>query len=449
LTRKIFVVAVPLLAVALVATRYNQNWYFYDEWSMIHRVLVTRHHILQGATLSYNGHFYLIAYFVYKAQLALGLSQHVLIWAIFCSTLVALNVSVALVLWAGGVPSSVAIIAGVVMAYFGPGAELMTFEINFTMDAAIALPIFAGFFVLHANDRRASVAIIATLLLLAVVFDSATAFAGLAFVAVLLLLRWRDRWALVALLPAAIVGGIFTLAQDASLTTPATPGQQTLFGVRLLLRAFGGLVGGTQLAGAIALATGASALIWVLCKRALEPTTASLVTAGLASGLLMVAITAWARAGLVKDDFFDFNRYISLAAVYLLLALLPTAVVAARALGRVGTRGLEPVLGCLLAVVFLLNLRPLMHYRTTIETWMAQTHSLVQHVTWVMSRGCPLGHSLNLSAEPLGTLDPQVTVGLLRQLETVGALKPPSHQPPRVPVVAPTAWNSAAAAVCS
>lgn len=448
--RQALVIALPLLGLALVAVRYSDNWYFYDEWSMIHRVLATRHEIVQGATLPYNGHLYIICYLVYKAQLAMGLSNHALVWGIFCASLLAVNVAVAMVLWAAGVPPVAATVAGTVIAYFGPGAQLMTFEFQFTMDAAIALPIVAGYFVLRDRNRPLSSAVVALLLLLSIIFDSATAFAGLIFAAVLVVLRWRDRWTVVALGPSVLAGSALLLAAHAALLTqPATPGQQALFAVRLLLLALGGLVGGGKVAGLVMLVASAAALAWAVHREASSSATRYLVTAGLVSGLVMVALTAWSRAGLVKNDFFDFNRYISLVAIYLLLALAPLLVAVARA--TLGNRAwsIEPALTCLLVVVFALNLQPLNRYRNTIESWMAQTHALVEDVTWSMSKGCPSGESPDMTAQPLGTLDPQITVALLSELEASDRLAPPTRQPRLPPIVAPKAWRSAASAVCS
>ena len=448
--RRALVVALPLLGLALIAARYKDNWYFYDEWSMIHRVLATRNKILQGITLPYNGHLYIICYLVYKAQLALGLANHALVWSIFCASLLAVNVAVAMVLWAGGVPPLASTVAGAVIAYFGPGAQLMTFEFQFTMNAAIALPILSGYFVLRDRNRSLSSVLVAVFLLLAIIFDSATAFAGLIFVAVLVALRWRDRWMLVALGPAVVAGATLLLAtHGALLTQPATPRQEALFAAKLLLLALGGLVGAGKAAGIVVLVASASALAWALHKHALSATTAYLVTAGFVSGLAMVTVTAWSRAGLVKNDFFDFNRYISLVAVYLLVALAPLFVAVARTILAHRAWSIEPVLACMLVVVFLLNLQPLARYRSTIETWMTQTHALVEDVTWSMSKSCPSGESLDPAAQPLGTLDPQITVGLLRELEASGSLEPPARRPALPPVVTRTAWRSAASAVCA
>lgn len=416
---------------------------------MIHRVLVTRHDILQGATLLYNGHFYPICYLVYKAQLALGLGNHALVWSIFCASLLAVNIAVGITLWVGGVPPLASAVAGSLIAYFGPGAQLMTFEFQFTMDAAIALPILSGYFVLRDRNRPLSSILVAVLLLLSIAFDSATAFAGLIFAAILVLLRWRDRWMVVALAPSVVAGAtLLVTTHGALLIQPTTPKKEALFAARLLLLALGGLVGGGKAAGVVVMVASAIALAWVLGKHALSATTGYLVTAGLTSGLAMVAVTAWSRAGLVKNDFFDFNRYISLVAVYLLAALAPLFVVVARTVLTRKAWLIDPCLPCLLAVAFFLNLQPLNLYRNTIQTWMAQTHALVEDVTWSISRGCPSHHSLNLTAQPLGALDPQITVGLLHQLESAGNLTPPARRPVLPTVVTPAAWRTAASSVC-
>lgn len=448
--RRIIIVLLPVLGILLVAPRYNKNWYFYDEWSMIERVLSTTHNLLHGAVEPYNGHLYIICYFTYKAQLALGLTGHTFLWVLFCSSLLLLDISLALLLYAAGVPALIASVAGIVMTYFGPGAQLMTFEFQFTMDAAIALPLLAAYFVLRYDDRRLrGGTLIAATLLLSVIFDSATASAGLLFVAILLLLMWRDRWALVAISPSVAISIAFLLGNHSTiLTAAATASQEALFGVRLLLRALGGLVGGGEVAGGILLVISVASIVVAAAKHLFSQKTLYVITAGATSGLAMDAVTAWSRAGLVGDDFFDFNRYISLVAVYLLVALLPAAVALLRALPTRSDAFVEPTFAGLLVTVFILNLGPLTHYRNAIESWMAQTHALVPHVLWAVGRGCPAGRHLDAAAEPLGTLDPQITVGLLLRLEQLGSLKPPLRPSSNPVFVAPTAWR-AAASICS
>ncbi len=436
--------AVPLLAVLIVATRYNRTSYFYDEWSMLQRVLTTRSNVINGATLGYNGHLYVVCYFVYKAQLALGLSNHALIWIVFCASLVALTVATTLVLRAGEVPLLPALAAAVVITYFGPGAQLMTFEFQFTMNAALACSLLAGFCLLTAKHRRRSSLYIAALLLLAVVLDSATAFAGGLFIAMLMLLRQRDRWAIIALAPSAFLGALFTfVSHNALLAAPATINQRLAFAAHLTLLALGGIAGGGQIVGALMLVLTVSALGWSLRAQRLPRSTRDLVVAATVSALAMIAITTWSRAGLVRGDFFDFNRYISLVAIYCLLAVLPLAFRVLLSIPAVTARTASMLLALLLTVVFILNARPLTHYRATIEMWMAQTHALVAEATWTMSASCSHSASLNYTATPLGSVGPQVTVALLYRLEHYGALTPPRQPPVRPPVVSAAQWQNA------
>ena len=444
-TRQAATLAAALLAVLIVATRYGRTYYFYDEWSMLNRVLSTRADVLNGATLGYNGHLYVICYLVYKAQLALGLSNHALIWAVFCASLVALTVATAHVLHAAGVPTLPALAAGVLITYFGPGAQLMTFEFQFTMNAALACSLFAGAAMFTISNRRRSALLTSLLLLLAVLFDSATAFAGGIFVTMLVLLRWHDRWAILALAPAAIVGAVFSIAsQNALLTTPATLAERATFALHLVLLSLGAIAGGEQLAGACMLLVLATALITRLRRYPLPRPTRDLVLAASVSALAMVGITAWSRAGLVKGDFFDFNRYIALVAVYCILAVVPIALQLLSSFPTIRTPTASALLTLLLAVVFILNAQPLTRYRSTIEAWMAQTRALLTEATWTMSTRCPQPTHLDPGAAPLGSVGPQVSVALLHRLEQYGALTPPSRPPVEPAFVTHAQWRAAA-----
>ena len=144
----------------------------------------------------------------------------------------------------------------------------------------------------------------------------------------------------------------------------------------------------------------------------------------------MSAIIATTRGGLVGHDFFNFNRYIAIVAVFLLAALLPAAVSVARRL--VGRRSvwIGPVVAVIFTIAFVLNLTPLLHYRRVVEGWQIQSHALVAQASEQLARGCPNGVTPPDNAEPLGSLGPQVDVKILRQLAARGAL----HLPGRAPI---------------
>ena len=413
---------VPLGAVALVATRYSHNWYYYDEWSLIQRALDSPNQF-RAAFESYNGHLYLFPFLVYRAQLALGLDGHSCIWVIFCVSLVVCNVSVALTLWAAGVPAFGSVVAGAVVTYFGPGAQLVTFEFLLAIVAAVAFSFLAAYVALRKRPSIGPAMTVAVLLLVATGFDSGTASGGVVFVAVLLALRWRDRWALVAAVPPLAAGLAFPIVAGTSPLWTAGLGKEVLFGVRLLLLSFGGLAGGGKIAGGIVLMVACGLIVPAIASRRIPREAGQCLVAGTVAALMMVGVIAAERAELVGSDFFHYNRYVAIVAFYLLVALLPSAVsVVGNLMGRrAGWVG--PVTAVLLAVTFLLNLGPLLHYRGIVERLATETHVLVVQASEVLATGCPDGLPVTEDAAPLGSLDPHLTVRLLRQLETRGFLR--------------------------
>ena len=111
----------------------------------------------------------------------------------------------------------------------------------------------------------------------------------------------------------------------------------------------------------------------------------------------------------------------------MLAALLPAAVSVARDLAGRRAVWIGPAVAAFFTVAFLLNLAPMLRYRRVVEGWQTQTHALVAQASAQLARGCPNGVSPPENAQPLGTLGPQVTVALLRQLEARGSLHFAGH----------------------
>jgi hypothetical protein len=419
---RLTVALVPIGGVALVATRYRRNWYFYDEWSMIQRVLVSSSPI-RSAFESYNGHLYLFAFMVYRVQLALGLNGHAFVWAIFCLTLIASNVAVALTLRTAGVPAFASVVGGAVITYFGPGAQLMTLEFQFGMVGAIAMSFFAAHVVLRQRSSFRAAVAVSSFLLVATTFDSGTATAGVVFVAVLLALRWHDRWAVVALGPSVAAGATFLLASGPLPRWPAGIGAQARFAVHLVALAAGGLVGGRQIAGGIVLGVACIVFIPAIATGRMSREAGHCLAAGLTAALVMTAIIANTRAGLVRNDFLEYNRYVALVAVYLFVSLLPAAVVIVRGVVDRRSVWIGPATATLLVVVFVLNYAPLTRYRRLVEGWQTTAHLLTAQASEQLALGCPNGKPPADDTMPLGALSPQLTVGFLEQLEDRGSLR--------------------------
>ena len=437
LWRRVVVLAVPLGALmVMVVPRYSRSWYFYDEWSLINRV-VTVPNAITAAFEPYNGHLYTAAYITYKAASLVGLDGHAVVWSVFCLSLLGMNAGVALVLWRAGVRPLLAVIAGAVVTYYGPGAQLATFEILFTWNGAIALPLIAAYLVIRKDaDESVGIALwVGSLLLVAIGFDSASSYGGLLFVGVLAVWRWRFRLAAVALVPALVGSVTFQLlAGGVPASSPASVGQRISLFWHLLMLPIGGFVGGGVLAGIVVCCSALAVVGFVVAKEGFGHLPSfQVLVAGLAAAFALDGAVALTRAAVVGTDYLNFNRYVGLIGVYLMVATLPVILDGAwTILARYGAlscaRGaVTVVLGMGLLTGFVLNMSTFDFYRSLIEGWEGQTHAEVTEVVRVVARGCPVGQKLNLAARPLGSLDPQLTVGLIDELVKMGSLWIPAH----------------------
>ncbi|HEY2427600.1 MAG TPA: hypothetical protein VGI06_01625 [Acidimicrobiales bacterium] len=412
--------AIPLAAVALVATRYRRTYFFYDEWGMIGRVVEGHHHLATAFTL-FNGHLVAWSYFAYLAQVRwFGLVGHAPIFVLFCLSLVAMHMALAATLTAFEVPDVVALLAAGAVTYFGPGAQNMVFEVQLSWNFAYAFAFCAAAVVLRGRPSWSRAAAGAALMLVAMGADSVVAVLVGSVLGIGALLRWRRPLALLPIVPAALLESwlwIFA-AGNGSFPPPRSVGEAWRFAWRLALTAVGGLVGGKARAGALAVGVVLAALVPVVARRRLQaPGTTALVAGGSAGAGAVVAVT-WTRAAVVGSDLQDFNRYIQLGAVFLLVALLPPAVGLAvhRTPGSTPRRWPVAVAVAAVGVVFIANVPTLRAYRHTFEGWNQQSHLLVSESVAVLDHGCPPGTRADPSGQPLGYLGPQVTVGLLQLL---------------------------------
>jgi hypothetical protein len=426
------VALVPLGALALVVPRYRHSSYFYDEWSMLDRIVSV--HLVHGAFEPFNGHLYLVPFLTYRAQLELGLHGHALVWTVFCITLLACNVSVALALWAARVPPLAAVVAGAAITYFGPGAQLMTLEFQFGMIGAIALSFLAAFIVLRSRPALAPALTIAAVLVVAAAFDSGSATGGVLFVAALLALRWRGRWTFVAVAPAALALLAYLHAHGTSPTWPAPLGSEISVGIHLFLLAAGGLAGGGEVTGAVVLVAAGALFAFAMASGRMSRDAAHCLVAGTVAALVIDGLIATTRAGIIKGDYLDFNRYTALIAFFLLFALLVPAVSVVGDLLPRRSRAISVATAALLGLAFLGNLAPLDRYRNLVEGWQTQSHALVLQSSEQLKRGCPDGRPPKQDALPLGALGPQLSVRLLEQLE---ARSGRFHTGAPIPVSAP------------
>ena len=198
---------------------------------------------------------------------------------------------------------------------------------------------------------------------------------------------------------------------------------------------FGGLV---VLAGLVALLVITATSVAVVRSRVSSLPLLALV-GGLTALVAMVVLTTWSRAGIVKNDLRDYNRYIQVVAIFLVLAFLPTLVDIARSGNRGRDRRRTTLAVAVVLLVFVLNLSPASSYRQTFESWATQTRVRVARSVGVLDRGCAAGSTPNPQAEPLGSLDPQISVSLLQTLREKHVAMPHTR----------SAGGGLAAAICA
>jgi hypothetical protein len=441
-------VVVPVAATLVVAVRYGRTWYFYDEWSLTGQILGS-HGSLGALFTGYNGHLYLVPRLVYAAQLFwVGTPNHALVWTVFCLTILGWIYAVALLLRQLKVPTPLALVAAAMIVTFGPGAQLVAFEINFSTDGALALGLLAAWVSLRHRDGRKPAAVVAALLALAVCFDSGAGTLGLVFVAVLTVGRRPVvEWAIALGPPAA-------LAAWAALALPgpswsAGLGTEAHFALTLVLLAAGGLVGGTEVAGVVVLVVAVPLLVVGFRAGALAGDVGRALVAGTVAAAVTVGVLTHTRAGLVHTDLAPYNRYVGEVAVFLLVALLPSLWATAVAL-RPGWRP-ALTLGTVAAVVlvYALNLPGVTGNLGTIEGFARVTRDGYPQAVAVAALRCPSGRPAPSADAPLGADAPQLTVALLHRMTSEGlftTIHPAAPTPAMLAAACPSASHSHAGA---
>jgi hypothetical protein len=432
------VTAIGALAVLFVVTRYHHTYFFYDEWGMIDRVTSGSNH-LDLAFRSFNGHLWVFPYLTYLAQVRwFGLATNWPVFTLFCVSLVALYLAIVAVLHALRVPLPIAAAAAAVVTYFGPGSQDMVFEVQLSWNFAAAFGLLAAVIVLRARPSWVPASAAAVSLVIAAGWDSVGATLLLVLVAIVAVRMWRRAIVLVTLAPAATLVGTWWLliGHSAPNQGPSSAGAAARFAVRLVLSAFGGLVAHGIAVGAFAaMATVTILAIAMRRERVGEPALTALI-AGAATTAASVGMITVTRAGLVGKDLRDYNRYIQLIAILLVVTLLPALVDFGRS-GRLVPDRRRTILAVVaILVVFVANLSTMRSYRDTFELWNAQTRNLVAQSVGVVAAGCPPGSAPDPAALPLGSLDPQISVSLLQRLRSQHVALPTARTADRAVVTA-------------
>jgi hypothetical protein len=439
-------IAIPSACAVWVAVTSTNYYPVFDEWVMVDRA--TSVSWLRGLLLGFNGHMWSLASAMYNLQTHLfDYESNWLMPMLLVASLVALQLSLAGVLFRLGLPTSVALIAATVVTYFGRASETMVYQHLFGYNFALAFSFAAAFVVLgKRRDRRAAVTV-AALLLAALVCDSALAIGGVLFVAPLLLLLWPRRTALLALAPPVVahVGWYLLDSSEAlvqgtcqncrSVRFPASFGDSVEFATAILVRSAGGLVGGFATAGVIVLIAATACTAVGLATRRLSPPVVAALVGGVLATLSTVGLLAYSRTGFwptvgqaIATLGGESNRYVQPAAIFLLVGFAPAIAATLRPAGRTAASALTAVAAAGLVVVFALNLSSWGPTRDFYENWGDQVRAQVQEAVTVISEGCAPGERLDPDAQPVDTSF-QISVALLQDLLDRGALTPAFGRP--------------------
>ena len=422
----------PLLAVSIIAIRYHRTWYFYDEWGLIRRIINTRESFAGHVEL-YVGHLWLTNHLLYEIQVFwFGTSNHLFIWAMFCASIVLLVYAVSFCLLRLGVPSIVALAGGLVVGLFGPGGGLVSFEIDVGTILATALIFLAAAIVSRESPETSGEVVIVTLvLLLAVVSDSSVTLIGLLPIGALLIVQWSRRHASIALLPTLLVG-LWTLTQTLPRFSAPTIAGQVNFGFKLLFGTAGGLVHGGPVAGGVMLALAIVVITIGWRRGALGRRVKASLVGALASVAVLCASLAWSRS---LYPLTPGIRYFAEVAVFLLVGLLPALWSSVASLWDARRRGLPAAAALALLAVLLFNLGPLLQNEVTIESWASSVRQEFPQAVWIAEFGCPNGQAAKETSRPIGSLSPQITVAMIRDLRHLGLFTSIAPSPPSATII--------------
>ena len=444
-------VGFPIAGMLWVATRYSHNWYHADEWSIIGLTTGSKGW-LSGASASYQGHLQVGTYLVYRLQrIWWGLEGHELVYLAFCTSLAALQLTVATVLRRLGLPTLIALLAATVVTFFGPGAQNMVYEFQLTANFALAL-CFAACFVALRDHRTPKAAVaIAGLLVAAIGTDSGIATFGVAFVAVVIVLLWPRRLIALALGPPTVVYLAWFAFGDNGKYLAASVGTMMSFAYHLFFLSAGGLVGGGETQGAILRGLGAAhpassptiplsgetvgiiALVLAsVCvafgfvRHRLPRKVVATFIGGLVAAVLAVVVITKTRAYLIDPaSEIPGSRYLLYVAVVLLLAFAPAIAATLRPAAPRSGRGLGIAAAAVLVAIFVANLHQVGPVRRFEEAWGMDTESRVRQSVTVLTEGCGEGSKpdprANVVGQPTG-IPTEITVGLVQNLLASGDL---------------------------
>src|SRR5581483_884974 len=179
---------------------------------MIGRVAAP-HSFLGIGLQSFNGHLLFLPSVLYLSQVGwFGLTGHAFVFAWFCLSLLTLSVALSAVLHALRVGLALAVACGVLLAYFGAAPQNMVFEWQMAWNFSLGFSLLSLLTVLRGESGPRTALVAALALVIAALWDSGETAVMIAMVFVFAIARWRTRWVLIAVAPAILLIGVWTLA---------------------------------------------------------------------------------------------------------------------------------------------------------------------------------------------------------------------------------------------
>jgi len=420
----------PLAGALWAAWHLRHAYFFYDEWGMVGRVLHAG--MWEGMFASFNGHLWALQYWIYRIQVhQFGVDDHRFVGVVFVAALVVLHLGLATLLRVSGLSAISSTLLAGLLTYLGASSQNFVFAVQASPALSLAAGTAATAIVLAGRPTRRRAAGVAGLLVLSVAIDSGTALATIPMSGVATMLAWRGP-ARLAVLPALVIvvlwfGFVPAPVFHAGWDTRAH------FAVRLLLHATGALAAGGSGTGLVLWLLAAILVAMAFRGGHLDARSRIMIAAGGAATCVVLAAIAYARAG-IEGDFVTHNRYLQNVAIPLTLALAPACAIAGRGVVRAAwpspPAGAATGLAALVfAGAFLLGLTPKDIYLREFVSYNVGVRDGVTSAARVIRDGCPSGQPPVAASQPLGSISPQLTTGLVRELLDRGFLSPPAAGP--------------------
>ena len=399
-------VAVPLAGVVWTALRYRRHWYFYDAWIR----LVDDGGGWSDLFETYNDQLLWGTNLAYRIQRSwFGLDDHLVVYAVFCLSLVALHVVLAVVLRRLGLTTLLALLTGGLLVYLGVGAENALNEFNLSHNLGLAVALGAAVVALGDDHSTRSGLLVAGLLLAALPLSSSLTTVGLVYVAVLVVGRWpRSAWAPALAPPAVVTLGWLALAGGAGDPFDLTVGDRFVFARELTINALAALAGvrrgstdvlSQREAALFVLLVVLVVVVPALVARRVDRLRGVNLIAGLSAAAALVAVLTLERAGV--SFFFSgaeevgvgglliVPRYVQWVAIFLALAVVPVAYHAHRPTTPRDELRADALGAALIAMVFLVGLGPFRSDERYLAAVSAVTKASVAQAVTLVEQGCP------------------------------------------------------------